>query len=277
MKIVLYSLFLLVTIASCSGSYNIQGTSNLSNLDGQMLYLKVVKDQTMKNLDSCDVLHGQFSFAGNIDSVKMASLYVNEENMMPVVLESGEITIQITQTQQTVSGTPLNDKLFAFLKSYDQLQNQSYELVHKHDIAIMDGSNMDIVNRQLSEEYILINERLDKLVTTFITDNFDNVLGPGVFMMVTNGYPYPVFTPWIDDIMSRATKTFKNDPYVKAYVEEAKRIQNIQNGLEDPSMPPKNTTFTPPPPPENMERQVPDASSVADIPQRENTDPSTIR
>jgi hypothetical protein len=70
-------------------------------------------------------------------------------------------------------------------------------------------------------------------VTNFIVENFDNVLGPGVFMMMTSGYPYPVLTPQIEDIMSKATKKFKEDPYVKQYYEAANEIQARQNGLVD--------------------------------------------
>jgi len=70
-------------------------------------------------------------------------------------------------------------------------------------------------------------------VTNFIVENFDNVLGPGVFMMLTGSYPYPVLTPQIEDIMSKATKKFKEDPYVKLYYKTANEIQAQQNGLAD--------------------------------------------
>jgi hypothetical protein len=70
-------------------------------------------------------------------------------------------------------------------------------------------------------------------VTNFIVDNFDNVLGPGVFMMMTGSYPYPVLTPQIEDIMSKATKKFKDDAYVKEYYRVANEIQARQNGLVD--------------------------------------------
>ena len=66
-------------------------------------------------------------------------------------------------------------------------------------------------------------------------ENFDNILGPGVFMMVTSGYQYPVLTPQIEDIMSKATKKFKDDPYVKEYYRTAQEIQARQNGLIDDS------------------------------------------
>ena len=82
-----------------------------------------------------------------------------------------------------------------------------------------------------------IDQKLDDLVTGFITENFDNVLGPGIFMMMTSSFQYPELTPWIEDIMSKATDNFKNDPYVKEYMEAAQKIQNMQNGLAQPDMP----------------------------------------
>jgi len=249
-KKLLFIFLTTVLLTSCASTYNIQGTSNVSNLDGQMLYLKVLKDNDMKKLDSCDVVHGKFSFCGALDSAKMASIFIDDESILPVVLEDGDITIKITSTEQIASGTHLNDKLFEFLRKYEQLQAQSMELVHKHDQAIMNGHDMVETTKQLQDEYLQINERLDTLVTNFITSNFDNVLGPGVFMMVTNT-DVPELSPWVEVIMSKATEFFKNDQYVKWYIETAKHVQNLQNGLEEMPMPmaaPNNGMGQPPTP-----------------------------
>ena len=40
----LYALISLLAFTSCLNNYNVQGTSNLSSLDGHMLYLKVMKN-----------------------------------------------------------------------------------------------------------------------------------------------------------------------------------------------------------------------------------------
>ena len=237
MNKILYAFLTVMAFASCANSYNIQGTSNVSTLDGRMLYLKIVKNNELKSIDSCEVVHGQFHFNGTLDSVRMANIYMDNESVMPVVIESGDINIKIDNTQQVISGTPLNDKLFKFMKKYDQLQNQNAELVHKHDQAIMDGRDMATVNQQLAAEAASIDQKLDDLVTGFITENFYNVLGPGIFMMMTSSFQYPELTPWIEDIMSKATDNFKNDPYVKEYMEAAQKIQNMQNGLAQPDMP----------------------------------------
>ena len=163
----------------------------------------------------------------------MANIFMDDEPVLPLVLESGAITVKLDDTQQVVSGSPLNDKLFGFFKKYQQLQNQQRELVHKHDQAIMNGSDMNVVTRQLTAEANRLAEQEDKLVTTFVTDNFDNVLGAGVFFLVTMGNQYPMLTPWIEDIMSKATDHFKNDSYVKDYYQKAQENEQIMNGTRD--------------------------------------------
>lgn len=236
MNKIIYAFITLLALTSCANSYDITGTSNVSTLDGSMLYLKILKDNSFKSIDSCDVVHGQFHFEGTIDSVKMANIFMDDEPLLPLVLESGSITVKLDDTQQVVSGTPLNDKLCGFFKKYQQLQNQQRELIHKHDQAIMNGSDMSVVTRKLNEEAIRLSDQEDKLVTSFVTDNFDNVLGAGVFFLVTMGNQYPMLSPWIEDIMSKATDTFKNDSYVKDYYQKAQENQSIMNGTHESQM-----------------------------------------
>ena len=236
MNKIIYAFITLLALTSCANSYDITGTSNVSTLDGSMLYLKILKDNSFKSIDSCDVVHGQFHFEGTIDSVKMANIFMDDEPVLPLILESGSITVKLDDTQQVVSGTPLNDKLFGFFKKYQQLQNQQRELIHKHDQAIMNGSDMSVVTRKLNEEAIRLSDQEDKLVTSFVTDNFDNVLGAGDFFLVTMGNQYPMLSPWIEDIMSKATDTFKNDSYVKDYYQKAQENQSIMNGTHESQM-----------------------------------------
>ena len=224
MNKILYALVTLAAFTSCANSYNIQGSSNVSMLDGRMLYLKVYNNGELKNVDSCEVVHGQFHFQGTVDSAKMTTLFMDDKSVMPVVLENGDITVRIDNTQQSVSGTTLNEKLFKFIEEYNQLDNQVVDLGHKQSQAIMDGEDENVVNARLNEEAIEIAKKKDELQTTFIEDNFDNVLGPGVFFMLT--------------AMSKATDNFKNDSYVKDYYEKAKQNEAIMNGTADQVTPP---------------------------------------
>ena len=234
MNKIIYLFLIIAVLTSCAESYSIQGSSSVSSLDGSKLYLKTVKDQELKNMDSCDVVHGKFRFAGLLDTVRLATLYMDEQSLaMPVVVESGEIEIHIDNTGRSVTGSPLNDKLYQFINRHDQIGNELNELSHKQSQMLLEGIDEDVINRQLSVEAARLAQQEDSLVTNFIVENFDNVLGPGVFMMMTSGYPYPVLTPQIEDIMSKATKKFKEDPYVKEYYRTANEIQARQNGLAD--------------------------------------------
>ena len=238
MNKIIYVFVIIAALTSCAESYTIQGSSSVSSLDGSKLYLKTVKDQELKNLDSCDVVHGKFRFTGLLDTVRLATLYMDEQSLsMPVVVESGEIEIHIDNTGRSVTGSPLNDKLYEFIRRHDQIGNELNELTHKHSQMLLEGIDEDVINHQLSAEAARLAQQEDSLVTNFIVENFDNVLGPGVFMMMTGSYPYPVLTPQIEDIMSKATKKFKNDPYVKEYYQTANEIQARQNGLVDDNTP----------------------------------------
>ena len=256
MNRIIYVLLTMAALTSCANSYNIQGSSDMQVLDGRMLYLKVFKNSEMKNVDSCDVVHGKFQFTGTVDSTKMATLFMDDESIMPVVIERGEISIKIDNQQQKVSGTPLNDKLTSFLEEYNKLQSKMEDLGHKQSQAIMDGEDEAVTNARLNEEAMKIADEEDKLVTGFIEENFDNVLGPGVFFMLTAGNRTPMLTPWIEALMSKATDSFKNDSYVKTYYETAKQNEAIMNGMAEPMASPQVTPQAPLP-------QVPTPNQLA--------------
>jgi hypothetical protein len=202
-------------------------------MDGSKLYLKTVKNGELQSIDSCEVVHGEFHFAGLLDTVRMASLFMDDESIMPLVLEEGEVVIRIENALQSASGTPLNDSLYVFIDKHNQLTDRMAELSHRQSQMLLDGIDEDQIDRQLSIEANEIAQEEDKLVTQFICDNFDNVLGPGIFMMITSQYRYPVLTPQIEDIMSKATEEFKNNPYVREYYQAAQENEARMNGTKD--------------------------------------------
>ena len=233
MNKILYAFAVVATMTSCATSWRVEGTSSVSALDGNKLYLRAVKSGEVRNIDSCDVVHGEFHFAGLLDTVRMANLYMDDESIMPLVLEEGDIVIRIDNAVQSVGGTPLNDSLFVFIDKHNQLTNRMSELGHRQSQMLLDGIDENQINHQLNAEADLIAAEEDRLVTKFICDNFDNVLGPGIFMMITSQYRYPILTPQIEDIMSKATDKFKSDPYVRDYYQTAQENEARMNGTKD--------------------------------------------
>ena len=222
MKKYLWAVILMVTLVSCSTGYKIEGSSSVMRLDGKMLFVKIARGNEMIKIDSAEVIHGVFSMEGIVDSTVIASLYMDDESIMPFVMEDGDIKIQIDNADIMVSGTPLNDKLYHFVKSRNILLDRAYEVERLESRMIMDGKSEDEIAEEVVKEREKLSKELDDLAKTFIQENYDNVLGPGVFIMLCNSFPYPVLTPVIEEIVNNAPENFKNDTMVKGYMEIAR-------------------------------------------------------
>lgn len=56
-----------------------------------MLFVKVPSGDRMLSIDSAEVIHGMFKMEGITDSTSMASLYMDDESIMPFVIEKENI------------------------------------------------------------------------------------------------------------------------------------------------------------------------------------------
>lgn len=224
MKLTLFALAAgLFMLASCSEHYKVQGTSSVPAIEGSTLYLKVFADNEMQVIDSATVTHGRFAFNGTLDSTVLANLYWGDASIMPLVLEPGPVEITIEETQQTASGTPLNDSLSAFVRRKAEIEYALAEMPRRESRMIMEGLDHDLVLAQLREEAEELTSTNDALVSRFIRQNYENVLGPGIFMVLTSTQRYPILTPQIEALTLNAPSYFLNHPYVKQYLEVARR------------------------------------------------------
>ena len=228
-RIIVLALISLLIFVSCVDGYQIEGSSSVSRLDGKMLFLKVTDGMQMVNLDSAEVVHGIFQMEGKIDTTVMASLYMDDQSIMPLVIEKGNIQIQIENTRLVVSGTPLNDKLYDFVSKKNMLDDRAYEVDRKESRMIMEGVPVEEVERIIFQEREQLSKDLDALVKFSITDNYENVLGPGIFIMLCNSLPYPVITPLIEEIVEDAPDIFRNHWMVKEYMEQARKYMESMN------------------------------------------------
>lgn len=212
--------------ASCSKKYKIEGTSSVSILDGKMLFIKVPSGDRLVNIDSAEVIHGLFKMGGKVDSTVLASLYMDEDCIMPLVIEPGNIEIQIDNAGIAIKGTPLNDCFNEFVMKKNSLDDRAYEVEHEESRMIMDGKDLRTVYEEISRKRQQLVDEMNSLAKSFIKDNYENVLGPGVFIMLGNGMPYPLLTPLMEEIMDGAPDAFKNNFMVRAYVDAAQ--QNME-------------------------------------------------
>lgn len=211
----------LLAFSSCASEYKIEGNSSISSLDGKMLFVKVPHGDKMVDIDSAEVIHGMFKMSGTVDSSMFASLYMDDESIMPLVVEEGKILINIDNAKIIVSGTPLNDKFYKFVARKNSLDDRAFELGRAESRMIMNGVDPFIINREIMREQKKLVKEMNELTRNFIVSNYDNVLGPAVFIMICNNYDYPVITPFVKDILREAPVSFKRIPLIKEYISVA--------------------------------------------------------
>lgn len=199
----------------------------MNSLDGKMLYLKSMRGEEWVKLDSAEVVHGLFSMKGKMDSVQMVTLYMDEESIMPIVLESGKIKVTISNTDLKAVGTPLNTALYEFIDKRNKLEESIVELERKETTMVMEGADLDEIHGQLVAEGDSLMKASNAYVKKFISDNYENVLGPSVFMMLCSSLPYPIMTPQIDDIIKDAPYTFKSNKLVREFLNKAKENMKL--------------------------------------------------
>ena len=216
-------------LCGCKPRYKIVGENHIDNLEGRKLYLKCYADETLIKMDSATIHHGHFEFSGSLDSTLFAHLFVENESFMPVVLEEGEIHFDFTPDEQKLSGTPLNDSLYSFIKQKGVVDALMHNIPHKESVLIMAGYDHDDVVRMLNAEVMQIQQITETLVSKFITANYHNVLGPGIFMIMTSAYDFPIMTPEIEAIILAAPQSFLNDSYVNVYVRMARENMEKMN------------------------------------------------
>lgn len=223
MRIFLYTVSLLLGVCSCSEQYNIAGEVSQDTFKGDMLYLKPMDlaDQHLC-LDSCRMVHGQFELMGAVDSAVMATIYIDNTRIMPVVVENGDVTIRVDYSGNHVTGTPLNDRLTAFFNKMNRLQNEWNELFDQRMKLCLQGLPPEDIHERVGLKEEQLNLRMERLETDFVRDNYDNALGCGFFIMLCSQYPSPVITEQIGEILAGAPHGFLNHPFVQGYMQRAR-------------------------------------------------------
>ena len=225
--IVVVSSLVVLSYVSCADKYVIEGTTSQYFQDGTVAYIKQFEvgsqDYDFKAIDSCEVLHGKFDMTGALDSVMMVRLYMGTDNF-PMVLEPGKVTISIADNIVKIEGTELNERLYAFLTQRDSLKIMYDDLPKRESKMYLDGYTQQEIIQELGAEELRLQNEVDRLETSFVKDNYDNVLGVTWFLRLCyearDYYGFVTTTPQIDEIYMQAPDSFKKNRLVSTYMSQ---------------------------------------------------------
>ena len=185
--------------------------------DGHSLSLVEFKQDGVVVHDSCVVNHGRFAMNGSVDSTRFVLLCKDGEPVIPMYMEKGNINVNITCTEMTVSGTRQNDLFYSFLKEknaidsrYDEMQQKSIQLAQS---GMVNRNEIKAVRDSIG---IIISE-CENLIYGFVSSNYSEQAAIGVFSMLLFGAPNEV-SPLINRILQTAPESFFAEPAVSEYV-----------------------------------------------------------
>ena len=224
---------LLLPLFSCQGTYKIDGSTTIGPLEGETLRLSVYDGARMVDIDSCIVRHGVFKFEGKRDSVEMAMVCYKDQSLMPVLLDANGITLTMTDAAHLASGSALNDSLYGFIEKKSKIDQELNDLPRRLSQLVMDGEDIDEVQLSLAKRADELKEMSDRAILDFIKRNVNNPLGAGLFMVVTVDNPYPLLTPAVEEILTDAGRTFRENAYVKKYIKVAEENMLLRREGKD--------------------------------------------
>lgn len=226
-KLLKYSLFaaLVPLLASCLGKYSLKGSTD-GFYNGEQAYIKVDSGGVWHTVDSCDILHGCFEMSGEVDAPFLTSLFIGEEAIMPVIIESGDIVVNLSMRDANVSGTNLNDQLSRFIEDKDVFERRIMEIERRETALILDGHTAESAAAEVRESIAAVGDSMNLFVEKTIRDHYNTVLGPCIFQLLCSAMPYPLMTKQVEGILADAPQSFKDNHFVKMFVAAAE--ENMQ-------------------------------------------------
>lgn len=174
--------------------------------------------EDLQPIDSAEIVHGNFKMSGDVDSTMMVVLYMDRRPLGIMVLESGNISVDVGNVDVKISGTELNDKLYSFTKKKMEYENVLSTLDSKLAKRVMEGADYDEVKDSLSMESERLVKEYDEHILNFIKSNYDNVLSAGVFLLMCYSTPPEALPESFYSLYKTAPESFRNNETIRKYV-----------------------------------------------------------
>ena len=228
MKFAYLLLFTWFLTVSCNGGYSLKGTTD-NFRDGSRVFLKTQNTDGWVTIDSCDIIHGAISMQGSADSSFVASLFIDAEAVVPIIIERGDITVDMSVNDVRISGTPLNDRLSLFIDEKNRLEYRMADIERWEASLILEGHTAASAASVVRDSIASVGDAMDAYVENFIKENYNTPLGPCVFRLLCGTLPYPLMTKQIERIFADAPPVFMNDFFVREFVAACKANERILN------------------------------------------------
>lgn len=216
MKLVKFSLFLLILLTACTpkpNTYEIVGTVK-DALASKTVYLTEVGDTNP--FDSTEIVDGKFILKGEINEPKFCRITVNKEEYTIssyIFIEQGKIFYDSEGTNTHIHGTtPLVNEYNKISTKISEISNQTAQQVSQ-----LRKLETDSANRAITDIYQNDKENSKVFFTDIFHKNKNNLIGAyALYLLASNEY---TTVDDIENLYAEAGETIKNNKAVKSIME----------------------------------------------------------
>lgn len=203
--------------------FTINGTVDGSEMDGKAVYL-FHSDDLQNPVDSAVVTESHFTFKGTSEEPWQAML-ANEYFTVQLIVEPGTIVIK----NDSIGGTPLNDKMQAFTASLnmEDIESGMQEYIPLYYSAPNAEARAE-AEHVLDSLEALGNSRILEACWSLYRENSDNLLGVMAMQNISQvgEFTYQEF----DSIVNAASPCVANDKKVQKKLEQLRCIDATSAG-----------------------------------------------
>ena len=191
MKNILFTLFAAIALFACApvDSYKISGTYNDAPENGRV-YLAQLTNTSIDYIDSVDIKGGRFELVGKQDTPIVRFLFYplpeGGEDILPIVLENGGISVKLNRSGARVSGTELNDAMQAYKDEFDDVSRRAEKFFYApRDVNAMSAEQRD----SLQTIADALTAEISQVLLYHMRANIENPIGS--FLISTSGRMCP--------------------------------------------------------------------------------------
>lgn len=244
MKKFTYLLAVAAVFAACNSGnkgYTVTGTVEGAD-DGDIVYLETVQGRQFVKLDSATIKGGTFTFTGAQDTAVNRYISYKADGKEGVAidffLENGKINVNLSQENNSATGTASND---AYQKIRTQINGLNKQMMAIYD-SMSDTTLTDEQRQVKGKEMEALESSMLEAIKTGISTNITNPVG---ILLLKQNYYY-LDGADLDPLMPQIPAAYEND-------EDIIKIKNKVEKMKATAVGQKFTDF---------EMQTPDGKAV---------------
>ena len=244
MKKVLIVLFAAIILTSCSTNkkqYSIQGT--VKGIDSGMVYLQKFDSEKWVNIDSTNLVKGEFKFTGKIELPEMRQIAMEEkEIVVPVFIENSNIDVKIfpdSLDKSIVKGSAVHDTYQKYVSMSDVIDKKMEDAYKdwKKAVEVSDSAAMNIADSIST----VLDGDMKKELMSFVKTNNATVVSP--YLVMRNSYRFEL--PDLKEIAGVLDSSINNSEYTQNLKKRIEILKIVEIGQTAPDFKMNDSTGNP--------------------------------